>query len=241
MKRELLHGTRRFSYTLTRKRVKRINARVTRDGEISVSAPSFVRADDIDAFILQNAARLLAASDKQKAAIDAAPAVENGASVPFLGKCYILRILRDAKRTVSLLPEKGEMILTLAPEDGEREAKRALSAYLEREAVSLLTRLFNEAYSAYFEALFSKPTLRFRRMRGSWGNCRRESAVITLNLRLLYAPQRAIEYVILHELTHMLHPDHSARFWGALSQLMPDYALHRAALKAVPIAFDRFL
>ena len=86
-----------------------------------------------------------------------------------------------------------------------------------------------------------KPILRFRRMRGVWGNCRRERGLITLNLRLIYAPEEAIEYVILHELAHMMHPDHSPRFWATVGQYMKDYSARRALLRDVPIAFDSFL
>lgn len=241
MKRELACGTRRFFYTLTRKRVKRINARITRDGEIAVSAPPFVKVELIDAFVLENANKLLVAADKQKSAANSVHGVEDGVAVPILGEQYRLRILRGPHRSVTVDREGSEILLTLTDEDGRREAERALSAYLEREAVSLLSRLYDEVYSAYFSLLFDKPALRFRRMRGSFGNCRRERGIITLNLRLLYAPIPAIEYVILHEFVHMLHPDHSPRFWGTLARYMPDYDVRRASLRAAPIAFDRFL
>ncbi len=241
MKRELLNGTRRFSYTLTRKHVKRINARITREGEIAVSAPSFVKVELIDTFVLANASKLLLAADKQRAAKSNVPLIFDGAALPILGEQYRLCILHGVRRSVTVEEKKKELHLTLTEEDNEREARRALSSHLEREAISLLTRLYDEAYQTYFGALFEKPKLRFRRMRSSWGNCRQERGIITLNLRLLYAPRTAIEYVILHELVHMLHPDHSPRFWSVLARYMPDYAARRAALAKIPIAFDCFL
>lgn len=239
MKRELSLGTRCFFYELSRKHVKRINAHVDRKGNILVSAPPFVKIERIDAFILENAERLLSAADKQKAVLRDAPVFREGAILSLLGEKKRLHICHGSVRGVNIT---GDMLtVTLGENEDETEASRRLAAYLARTAVEILTRLYDACYDVHFSGLFPKPALRFRRMRGAWGNCRRERGVITLNLRLVYAPPSAIEYVVLHELVHMLHPDHSPRFWSTVGKYMGDYAARRALLSGISIALDPFL
>lgn len=238
MQRELCFGTRTFSYDLTRKRVRRINARVRKDGTLAVSAPPFVNAEKIDAFLLANANKLLVAIDRARAAKENAPRLSNGATIPILGVPHVLVITYGARRSVEL--ENGSIRITIREGDGEREAQVALSSFLMTKAKPLLTQMFYDTYQQFFSDRFERPALRFRRMRSSWGNCRRESGVITLNLRLLYAPKEAISYVMMHELVHMLHPNHSPRFFATLSGYMPNHALLRSRLSKVSIAFDSF-
>ena len=67
------------------------------------------------------------------------------------------------------------------------------------------------------------PEIRFRRMVAQWGNCRPTRGVLTFNLRLLAAPVRCIEYVVIHEFTHFLHPDHSPAFYAEIAAELPDW------------------
>ncbi len=60
-------------------------------------------------------------------------------------------------------------------------------------------------------------------MKSRWGSCLPGKGIITLNKRLLEAPRGCIQYVILHELCHLIHPDHSKRFYGLLAAWMPDW------------------
>ena len=68
-------------------------------------------------------------------------------------------------------------------------------------------------------------------MKSRWGSCNPGKRVITLNKRLLSYPPEALEYVVLHEYVHFLHPNHQKGFYELLGRLMPDYAQRRALLK----------
>jgi predicted metal-dependent hydrolase len=73
------------------------------------------------------------------------------------------------------------------------------------------------------------PLWRHRYMRSQWGSCSRTGR-ISLNTHLVKTPQRLIEYVVLHELCHLQHYDHSRRFYGLMSRYMPDWQARRAEL-----------
>lgn len=71
-----------------------------------------------------------------------------------------------------------------------------------------------------------------REMTSKWGSCRPRTARLTLNLRLgAYAPE-LIEYVVVHELCHLRHADHSAAFYGELARWLPDWRERKRALSA---------
>lgn len=74
-----------------------------------------------------------------------------------------------------------------------------------------------------------RPQLRLREMTSRWGSCAWKSGVITLNTRLFYAPRPCLDYVVLHELCHLVHPDHGPGFHSLMGALMPDYK-HRKRL-----------
>lgn len=71
----------------------------------------------------------------------------------------------------------------------------------------------------------------FRHMTSCWGSCRSQTRSLTFNLRLADKPLECVEYVIIHELAHIIHPNHSPEFWKLVEQHCPDYRRIRALLK----------
>ena len=76
--------------------------------------------------------------------------------------------------------------------------------------------------------------LKIRAMTSRWGTCSR-SGSITLNRHLMRAPLTCVEYVVAHELCHLVHHGHDARFYGLLAAIMPDWKARRLRLRSVPI------
>ena len=80
-----------------------------------------------------------------------------------------------------------------------------------------------------------KPVLRTRRMSSRWGSCQPQTAAITLNERLLHAPVECVEYIIVHELAHLVQPDHSPAFHAVVAEVMPDWKARRQRLREAVI------
>jgi predicted metal-dependent hydrolase len=72
-------------------------------------------------------------------------------------------------------------------------------------------------------------SLKVRKMKAKWGSCS-QSGVITLNLWLITQDIKAIDYVILHELCHLKHFDHTPAFYAYLAEFMPDWRARKALL-----------
>ena len=75
------------------------------------------------------------------------------------------------------------------------------------------------------------PVIRFRNMVSRWGSCQPKRGVLTFNYALVEAPIFSIEYVVVHEFTHFLQPDHSRRFYQQLAMFMPDWEERKRILE----------
>ena len=76
---------------------------------------------------------------------------------------------------------------------------------------------------------------RIRKMKTRWGSCNVRKGRIWLNLELAKKPMRCLEYVIVHEMAHLIEPSHNRRFWGILDRHMPDWRPRREELNRFPV------
>ena len=95
-------------------------------------------------------------------------------------------------------------------------------------------KLFLERLNYYYDNFTRKipyPKLRIRKMTSRWGVCNVNSHIITLNLELMKRDTKYLDYVIVHELSHLIHGDHSNRFWALVEDNMSDYKKYREEMK----------
>lgn len=222
-----------IEYEFFRKKIKNLNARLRRDGSLAVSAPLWCSDEQIDAFLHACLPRLLKAREKQLEKKKPPVLLEDGACISLLGSPLVLRFARGSKRQAT--ERGGELWLTARENDPWEAYQAVLDTYLLALAKEKLTAMYRQVYHRFFEKSFPCPALRFRRMVSRFGSCHYTNGIITLNTYLLYAAPPAVEYVILHELVHMLHPNHSAQFYAAVSRCMPDYQARAASLKTVAL------
>ena len=223
-------GGRTVTYTLTWKRVKNLNLRVRPDGSVAVSAPARTSVGYVDDFVRAKSALILRALDQAAEAEQTPPRqYVAGETVWYLGRPLRLEVERGRKAQGTV---EGD-ILHLAvpdPEDpGSRERAfgRAWDALCRREFEEVL----EELYPLVAPFGVARPALRVRAMRSRWGSCHYAKGVVVLSSYLLAKPRAAVEYVVLHELCHFVHPDHSQAFYGLLASLMPDWRQRKALLR----------
>ena len=86
-------------------------------------------------------------------------------------------------------------------------------------------------YYHVFEERIPMPCLRVRKMKSRWGVCNTKTHIITLNLELIHYEIECLDYVIIHELSHLLVANHSKDFWSLVGSILPDYKVLRKELK----------
>ena len=86
-------------------------------------------------------------------------------------------------------------------------------------------------YYNMYEENIPLPSLRIRKMTTRWGVCNIKTHIITLNYNLYKYNLECLDYVVVHELSHLIHPNHSASFWNIVEKYCPNYKLIRKTLK----------
>jgi hypothetical protein len=129
-----------------------------------------------------------------------------------------------------VLQERGPRDIVLRgprPEELPEACADLLGEWLKRQGgYHLLPWL--ERVAADLGLGYSRATVRCQKTR--WGSCSRKNA-ISLNCKLLFLPPRLVHQVLIHELCHTRHHDHSRRFWGLVARSTPDYARREKELK----------
>ena len=109
-------------------------------------------------------------------------------------------------------------------------SEKKLEEWYKKE---ILIRFKNLLYDCYnnFEEKINFPVLKIRQMKTRWGVCHKGNRTITLNTQLMNYEDRVIKYVIVHELCHMLHLNHSKNFWQLVAKYCPEYNKIRKILR----------
>ena len=103
--------------------------------------------------------------------------------------------------------------------------------FTEDEVKEQILELCNRAFPYYEKRGIKYPEIKFRRMVSRWGSCHSQKGILTFNTNLMYAPIECIEYVVYHEFTHFLQPNHSSKFYNELAKVYPNWKECRKQLR----------
>lgn len=244
-----------FSYLLIRKDVKNINLRVKPDGSIVVSAHPRVPKNYIDEFVQSQAAFIQKARNRMKQNIKNAVKQQflTGEQIPYLGGTLILHVEKADRRFIPVWMEKlqknsitdfsrnnnGEAIfrkdrgLYLYTEDNvDTDHNQQLYDSWQKIQTGILCGQLSRQHYPVFETLgVTYPEIRIRKMSSRWGSCIPQKNKITFNSLLLEKPLESIEYVVVHEFSHFIHPDHSKAFYHFVEQILPDWKSRKDGLR----------
>lgn len=146
---------------------------------------------------------------------------KSGESHFYLGKQYQLKVIHDVTKPKGVKLLRGRLEVNTLDTDIESIKSHLNEWYRSRAKVIFEVRLRQILEKALW--VEAKPDIRLMTMRTQWGNCS-PSGLLTLNPHLVKAPAICIDYVILHELCHLVEHNHSDRFYLLLNQVMPDWA-----------------
>ena len=213
-------GDRDVRYRFTRRRRRTLGITVDADG-LKLSAPLRAPWRDIDAFLREKRRWILAKMDEW-ARVPKPPLLlgMSGESLPLFGEPHALEVHEGVRRVVH---ERGRL-LVCAP---RWRAVETLVRWLKVQALySLMPRVAH--YAARLEQ--PAPPLRLSNARTQWGVCGADGA-IRLSWRLVHLAPELADYVVAHEVAHLVELNHSRRFWSVVARLYPDWRAARDKLE----------
>lgn len=211
-----------FDYQITFSERKTLSIYV-KEASVEVRAPKGIKQNLIDQFLLQKSPwveRKLAAQKKQ---LLEKPSIDDGRLLLFLGQYKKLAIKQGKTQVI----ERQQQLDIYC--DSPEHATAALSRWLKQEAVHYIEPRCHELAQA-LQLSDKVQDINFRKTKSKWGHCT-SAGVLQFNWLLIMAPIEVIDYVIIHELCHLVHMNHSQDFWQLVTRFCPDYLNHKTWLK----------
>ncbi|MGI1658325.1 MAG: M48 family metallopeptidase [Desulfitobacterium sp.] len=216
------------------RRIKRISIRVTPE-KVRVSAPARTSKAEIQAFIdknrdwiIQNWTRL-----QETVVKPSLRRYETGVRIPYLGKELVLHIFDTPSKMLSALYHRENETLEIKmpqdiPEDKRQEAIREI---LEKWYKEKARAVFQQKLNLWSQEIgVSYHQFRLKEQKTRWGSCS-SLGNINLNWRAIMAPEPVLDYLIIHELSHLKYMNHSQEFWDMVSHYCPEQIAYRKWLR----------
>ncbi len=203
---------RLFNVVIKKKNNKNIYIRMKDEQTIYVTTSYFTTKNEIkrildmnQKFILSSLNKILSTKEKEN-------------DFYYLGKKY----------EIILIPTEEDIIIS---EDSiVVKNYHELENWLKKNMIELFKNRYDYLYNNMTEDL-PKPVLKLRKMKTRWGVCNKKRMTITLNTELIKYDIECLDYVIVHELSHLVYFDHSKNFWKQVEKYIPNYKAIRKKLK----------
>ena len=158
----------------------------------------------------------------------------NGESFMYLGRNYSFQIIINK----DLLRPKVELIegkiRVYTPTKDQDILKKAVKKWFRKEAKKIISKRI-EFYKPKFS--IEPRQIKIKEQKRRWGSCTPKSDLL-FNWRAVMAPSSVIDYIIVHELSHLVHKNHSSKFWKSVESIIPDYKDRKKWLKDYGVRMD---
>ncbi len=221
---------------VTRKAIKHVHLSVLPPvGKVRVAAPQGMPLDTIRLFVISKLSWIRSQQRKLQAQERETPREYLNKESHYLwGKRYLLEISHaDAAPTVSLTPRT--LKLQVRPGADQARCEEVLDGWYRqqvRDAVPALLAKWEPLLKVKAQRVF------VQRMKTKWGSCTPESGYIRLNTDLAKKPMECLEYIMVHELVHLLEPTHNQRFIDLMDLYLPHWQQLRKQLNRLPVRHE---
>jgi len=207
------------------------------EGRVSVSAPERMDLDTIRVFAISRLPWIKKQRQKFHEQERETPREYLDRESHYVwGTRYLLSCIEvDEPPHVEIAGSK--LKLFVRPDCSEEERREILATWYRsevREASAPLISKWEQTLGVQVKKLF------VRKMKTRWGSCNSERQTIRLNTELAKKPIECLEYMVLHELLHLIEPTHNARFQSLMKQYMPNWELRRDALNRLPVRHEHW-
>lgn len=239
------YGNRKINFEIKRgNRKKTVAIHVNSTATVTVLSPRYLDEEKIRSFVQKKAHWIIEKQEIMKKNRDSNSVKEfvSGESFPYLGKYYRLKVMKSFTETEEKCKlVNGRFLVEVngkLDSEGDRTAvkKALIDWYLEHAEDKIKER------ASRFARLIGKwpASIKIKNQEKRWGSCSR-TRIVRFNWKIIMAPISVMDYVIVHELCHLIHPHHSPHFWQKVQSIIPDYKKRRDWLKQLSSQIDDLL
>ena len=221
---------------IVRKNIKHLYLRILpADGRVRVSAPLRLDDDEIRLAVMSRQG-WIRRKQSQLEHLRRQPRGDyvSGESHYFEGRRYRLNVIEQNSRPAVTLPDDSTMVLSVRPGSDRARREQVLDQWYRRQLQDRLPALIGN-WERRMGVRVNE--VRIRKMKTRWGTCNRRARRIWLNLELMKKPAACLEYVVVHELVHLLERKHNNRFRTLMDKHLPRWRNHRDELNRTPPAY----
>lgn len=221
MEHQIKFGSRTIVFDLEYLKRKSLSIKVHPDNRIEVLAPVGAMENKVMEKLKAKAPWILKQVDHFNSFKPSTPQRRyiSGETHLYLGRQYRLKIAKGKEETIKAY--RGQLwVYSFNPEPGH--LKIQLEQWYNQRAKTIFDELLEDVVPKFKRYKITKPALVVRTMAKRWGSCTTAGKII-LNTELIKAPKACIEYVIIHELCHLVHYNHSREFQHLLNKMLPDW------------------
>jgi len=234
IEKELIYGETVIKYDLVFGKRKHLRIEVEPNQHVIVKAPIGALESKITEKVLKRASwiakQIRFFGQVEKTATE--KEYVSGETFWYLGRQYRLKVIESKNMSVRL--SGGYFLIETPNKQNVRKIESQLEKWYREHAEVKFSERIRRYFSLVEKRTPQQPTVEVRKMKNRWGSCTKEGKII-LNPMLIKAPTYCIDYVIIHELAHLIEHNHSPRFYQLKSQLMPDWKERKRRLEELEI------
>jgi predicted metal-dependent hydrolase len=151
----------------------------------------------------------------------------------FLGKRYLLRIIEQKAPSKVVFKTKTYIDLYIRPNSTLEQRKTIINEWYRAELKKLIPAIIDKWEN---QIGVSVDDWQVKQMKTKWGTCNIEKKRIWINLELAKKPLHCLEYIVVHEMIHLLERHHSERFLSLMDKFMPQWKFYREELNRLPVS-----
>lgn len=223
---------------IVQKNIKHVHLSVyPPDGRVKVSAPLSMAPDTLRVFVISKLAWIKKQQSKLRAQQREAPREYLDRESHYVwGKRYLLKI-EEAEAPPRIELKHNKLVLSVRPGTNPARKQAILEAWYRdnlRQAVPALIEKWQPRMGVRVNRFYVQS------MKTKWGSCSVHSGSIRLNTELAKKPRACLEYIVVHEMTHLLEPTHNSRFIGLMDRFMPKWRFYRDELNRLPVRHEEW-
>jgi len=204
-------------------------------GRVTIAAPAHMSLDTIRVFAITKLTWIRQQQRKVRQQEREAPREYLDRESHYLwGKRYLLKVF-EADRPPTIELKHSRMHLRVRPGTGQIKSQAIVDEWYRvqvKQAAAPLIALWEPRLGVKVERFY------VQRMKTKWGSCNHRARTIRLNTDLAKKPPECLEYLIVHELVHILEPTHNARFIALMNHHMPKWRSHQQTLNRLPVRHE---